>query len=80
VSSAQRKPRLLFRFEDSLLLRYAARPFCASLFHEPPQITRWADASTDVLLRLDLISPVDSSPVRGTGAKPSPSLGMGCDR
>ena len=79
MSSAQRKPRLLFRLEGSLSLRYAARTFCASLFHEPPRITRWADASTDVLQRLNLIPPVSSSPVRGPRAKPSPGFGMGRD-
>ena len=34
--------------------------FCASLFHEPPRITRWADALTDIPRPLDFIPPVDS--------------------
>ena len=36
----RRKPRLLLRFDSSFLLRYAERQLSASLFQEPPRITR----------------------------------------
>ncbi len=36
-----RKPRLLLRLPGSLLLRFAARQFCALLFHDPPRLTRF---------------------------------------
>ena len=35
-----RKPRLLFRFSGSFLLRHAERQFLASLFQLPPRFTR----------------------------------------
>lgn len=35
-----RSPRLLLRLPGSLLLRFAARAFLASLFQEPPRFTR----------------------------------------
>jgi hypothetical protein len=37
---ATRKPRLLFRFVGSFLLRFAERRFCGVLFQEPPRLTR----------------------------------------
>ena len=37
---ATRKPRLLFRFVGSFLLRLAERRFCGLLFQEPPRLTR----------------------------------------
>jgi hypothetical protein len=36
-----RKPRLLFRFAGSFLLRFAARQFWDGLFQLPPRITRF---------------------------------------
>jgi len=36
----RRKPRLLLRFDGWFLLRYAERQLSASLFQEPPRITR----------------------------------------
>ena len=38
---ARRKPRLLFRFDGSFLLRLAARQFSASFLQLPPRITRF---------------------------------------
>ena len=38
---AGRKPRLLFRFSGSFLLRFAERQFLALLFQLPPRITRF---------------------------------------
>ena len=38
---ARRKPRLLFRFGGSFLLRFADRQFLASLFQLPPRFTRF---------------------------------------
>jgi hypothetical protein len=38
---ARRKPRLLFRFDGSFLLRFADRQFLAVLFQPPPRITRF---------------------------------------
>jgi hypothetical protein len=38
---ARRKPRLLFRFDGSFLLRYEDRQFAASLFQLPPRFTRF---------------------------------------
>ena len=38
---------------------------CASLFHEPPRITRWADALTDIPKPLDSIPPIDSRCLQG---------------
>ena len=37
----RRKPRLLFRFDGSLLLRFADRQFWALLFQLPPRLTRF---------------------------------------
>jgi len=37
---ARRKPRLELRFDEWFALRFAARTFRGSLFHEPPRITR----------------------------------------
>ena len=45
---ARRKPRLLLRLSGSsllLLLRFAARAFCALLFHDPPRLTRFEPRS-----------------------------------
>jgi hypothetical protein len=36
-----RKPRLLFRFDGSFLLRFADRQFLAVLFQPPPRLTRY---------------------------------------
>jgi hypothetical protein len=44
---AGRKPMLLVRFVGVLLLRWAARQFCALLFHAPPRITRLSPALPD---------------------------------
>ena len=38
---ARRKPMLLLRLVGLLLLRFAARAFCALLFHVPPRRTRF---------------------------------------
>lgn len=38
---ATRKPRLLFRFDGSFLLRFADRQFLAELFQLPPRFTRF---------------------------------------
>lgn len=38
---------LLVRFVGVLLLRWAARQFCALLFHAPPRITRLSPALPD---------------------------------
>jgi len=38
---ARRKPRLLFRFDGSFLLRFADRQFLAVLFQLPPRLTRF---------------------------------------
>jgi len=49
---ATRKPRLLFRFDGSFLLRFADRQFLAVLFQLPPRITRFEphDRSPQVLV------------------------------
>ena len=40
-AAARRKPRLLFRFSGSFLLRFAGRQFLGSLFQLPPRMTRF---------------------------------------
>jgi hypothetical protein len=79
VSSPQRKPMLSFRLPGSFAFRYAARTFLALSFHEPPRMTRSADASTSHRLPLDVIVPLRSRPRCGPRASPGPGVGVGYD-
>ena len=51
-----RKPRLLFRFAGSFLLRFAVRQFAAELFQLPPRFTRFepSDRSPPLIVSLQI--------------------------
>lgn len=47
---ATRKPRLSLRLPGSLLSRLAARTFLASLFHDPPRLTRFEPVASSTVI------------------------------
>lgn len=56
--NARRKPLLLLRLSHLLLLRYAARAFEASLFHEPPRSVKTGHPSSSPACALDKLAQV----------------------
>ena len=66
-SRARRKPRLLFRFSGSFLLRFADRALRGLLFQLPPRITRFAacDRSPAAILAHGGGIPNSKRPVSG---------------
>ena len=46
----RRNPRLLFRFDGELLLRFADRQFLALLFQLPPRLTRFEPDTAVILM------------------------------